>query len=161
MPYRHVVPGSWVRLTFGDRRIEQGDAIAKGRQHETSSHVRWHQNASIHAALVGLLGKPIAEANALCIPTAAYVYPNGADMASRLIRGVARSPLCELGRQSLGVLELTALPSIQAEYWTAAVQKADALLVGGGDPWYPTTGCGSPGWRTSCRRYGPRQSMWE
>jgi dipeptidase E len=29
-------------------------------------------NASILAALVGLLGKPIAEASALCIPTAGY-----------------------------------------------------------------------------------------
>src|ERR1700756_4637476 len=84
-------------------------------------------NPSIHNALVDLLGKPIAESSALCIPTAAYAYPNGADMASRLIRGVARSPLCGLGWQSLGVLELTALPSIQAEYWTAAVQEADAL----------------------------------
>jgi dipeptidase E len=91
-------------------------------------------NASIHDALVELLGKPIAEANALCIPTAAYAYPGGATMAYRLISGVARSPLCGLGWKSLGVLELTALPSIKAEYWTAAVQAADALLVGGGDP---------------------------
>ncbi len=57
-------------------------------------------------------------------------------MAYRLISGSARSPLCELGWQSLGVLELTALPSIKEEYWTAAVQEADALLVGGGDPMY-------------------------
>ncbi len=30
------------------------------------------KNRSIHNALVELLGKPIAEANALCIPTASY-----------------------------------------------------------------------------------------
>ena len=30
------------------------------------------KNSSIHEALVDLLGKPIAESNALCIPTAAY-----------------------------------------------------------------------------------------
>ena len=94
------------------------------------------KNASIHNALVDLLGKPIAASSALCIPTAAYPFPGGASMAYRLISGSARSPLCELGWQSLGVLELTALPSIKEEYWTAAVQEADALLVGGGDPMY-------------------------
>jgi len=30
------------------------------------------KNPSIHDALVDLLGKPVAESNALCIPTAAY-----------------------------------------------------------------------------------------
>jgi dipeptidase E len=30
------------------------------------------KNASIHNVLVDLLGKPIAECNALCIPTASY-----------------------------------------------------------------------------------------
>lgn len=30
------------------------------------------KNRSIHNALVELLGNPIAEANALCIPTASY-----------------------------------------------------------------------------------------
>ena len=34
-------------------------------------------NNSIRNALIDLLGKPIAEANALCIPTAAYAIPNG------------------------------------------------------------------------------------
>jgi dipeptidase E len=33
------------------------------------------KNASIHDALVELLGKPIADCNALCIPTAGYGYP--------------------------------------------------------------------------------------
>ena len=94
------------------------------------------KNASIHNALVDLLGKPIAASSALCIPTAAYACPSGASMAYRLISGSARSPLCVLGWQSLGVLELTALPSIKEAYWTAAVQEADALLVGGGDPMY-------------------------
>jgi dipeptidase E len=44
--------------------------------------------------------------------------------------------MTELGWKSLGVLELTALPSIKKEYWTADVQKADALLVQGGDVVY-------------------------
>ena len=53
-----------------------------------------------------------------------------------MISGRAASPLCELGWKSLGVLELTALPSIEKTHWTTAVQETDALLVGGGDPLY-------------------------
>jgi dipeptidase E len=93
-------------------------------------------NDSIHNALVDLLGKPIAESSALVIPTAAYACPGGAAMAWRAIRGVAKSPLCELGWKSLGVLELTALPSIDEERWLPLVQGTDALLVYGGDTLY-------------------------
>ena len=93
-------------------------------------------NTSIRNTLVELLGKPITDSSALCIPTAAYPFANGASMAYQLIHGVADTPLCELGWKSLGVLELTALPSIEKERWTTAVQNTDALLVGGGDPRY-------------------------
>lgn len=93
-------------------------------------------NTSIHNALVELLGKPIAESSALYIPTAIYANPNGAAMAARVIRGEVGHPFCEVGWKSLGVLELTALPSIQADYWLPLVQETDALLVGGGDPLY-------------------------
>jgi dipeptidase E len=41
-----------------------------------------------------------------------------------------------LGWKSLGILELTALPSIESEHWTRVLQETDALLVGGGDPLY-------------------------
>jgi dipeptidase E len=44
--------------------------------------------------------------------------------------------MCELGWKSLGVLELTALPSIDEEQWVPMVEEADALLVNGGDPLY-------------------------
>ena len=94
------------------------------------------KNASIRDALVDLLGKPIDDSSALCIPTAIYAFPGGAGSAWRLISGRAASPLCELGWKSLGVLELTALPSIEQAHWTTAVEEADALLVGGGDPLY-------------------------
>jgi dipeptidase E len=94
------------------------------------------KNPSIHDALVELLGKPIAEAGALCIPTAIYPFPGGPSMAYRFISGATASPMCQLGWKSLGVLELTALPSIKAAYWMAAVEEADALLVFGGDVWY-------------------------
>ena len=94
------------------------------------------KNASIYNTLVGLLGKPIAECSALCIPTAIYPFPGGASMAYRFISGSTANPMVELGWKSLGVLELTALPSIKREYWIAAVREADALLVYGGDVWY-------------------------
>ena len=91
-------------------------------------------NVSIRKVLVDLLGKPIAESSALYIPTAAYAMPGGAGMAWKLISGRALSPLCELGWRSLGVLELTVLPSIDQELWVPLVKQTDALLVGGGDP---------------------------
>lgn len=46
------------------------------------------------------------------------------------------SPLCEIGWKSLGLLELTALPAIDAAQWVPLVRQADALLAGGGDPLY-------------------------
>ena len=95
------------------------------------------KNVSIHNALVDLLGKPIAESNALCIPTASYALPGGAAMAWRFISGREPDcPMCELGWKSLGVLELTALPSIDKELWVPMVQETDVLLVNGGDPLY-------------------------
>jgi dipeptidase E len=44
--------------------------------------------------------------------------------------------MCELGWKSMGVLELTALPSIAAEQWVPMVQETDVLLVNGGDSLY-------------------------
>ncbi|WP_280880597.1 Type 1 glutamine amidotransferase-like domain-containing protein [Streptomyces pseudovenezuelae] len=100
----------------------------------TDSGVR---NASILTALVDLLGKPIAEANALCIPTAGYGGPYGDPGGPwRFISGQSLSPLTELGWRSVGVLELTALPSIDKERWVSWVREADALLVNGGDALY-------------------------
>jgi dipeptidase E len=92
-------------------------------------------NTSIRNALVELLGKPITESTALFIPTATYAM-GGPASAWRQITGRASTPLCELGWKSLGVLELTALPSIDEERWVAWVQETDAVLVGGGDVFY-------------------------
>ena len=96
------------------------------------------KNASIREALVDLLGKPIAECNALCIPTAGYGHPNGSPGGAwRFISGrEPRCPMCELGWKSLGVLELTALPSIDKERWVKWVRETDVLLVNGGDALY-------------------------
>jgi dipeptidase E len=96
------------------------------------------KNPSIHDALVDLLGKPIADSNALCIPTAGYGHPWASpDKAWKFIAGrEPRTPMCELGWKSLGVLELTALPSIDKERWVSWVREADVLLVNGGDALY-------------------------
>ena len=99
----------------------------------TSSGIK---NTSIHNALVDLLGKPIAESSALCIPTAVYPFSVGPSMSYQFISGLAAGPLTELGWKSLGVLELTALPSIKRENWVASVEETDALLVFGGDVLY-------------------------
>jgi dipeptidase E len=94
------------------------------------------QNPSIHDALVDLLGKPIAEASALCVPTATYAMPGGADLAYRFLNGSAGTPMCELDWNSVGVLELTALPGIEDDLWVPRLRETDALLVNGGDPLY-------------------------
>ena len=94
-------------------------------------------NASIHEALVGLLAKPIADSTALCIPTAEWGHtactPFG---VRRFVLGDGPGGLCGLGWKSVGVLELTALPSIGADRWVPWVKEADVLLVDGGDATY-------------------------
>jgi dipeptidase E len=93
-------------------------------------------NTSIQNALVDLLGKPIAESSALCIANGIQPFRGGPSQVYRFITGSAPGPMCELGWKSLGVLELTALPSIKEEYWIPEVQEIDALLVWGGSPLY-------------------------
>jgi dipeptidase E len=96
------------------------------------------KNTSIHDALVELLGKPIAESNVLCIPTASYGHPMaGPGRAWNFISGQEpRCPMIELGWKSMGVLELTALPSIDEELWVPLAKETDVLLVNGGDSLY-------------------------
>lgn len=73
-------------------------------------------NATIKQALIDLLGKPISQANALCIPTAAYGHPEvKPDGVWRFISGHSSAPMVDLGWQSVGVLELTALPTIATD----------------------------------------------
>ena len=94
-------------------------------------------NASIHGALEELLGKPIADSTALCIPTAQYGHP-AVDpiMAWQFISGASRLAMTGLGWKSVGVLELTALPSLREDRWVPWVREADVLLVAGGDAGY-------------------------
>jgi dipeptidase E len=94
-------------------------------------------NSSIRDALIEMLGKPIAECNALCIPTAEWGHPWCTPAsARRFIVGQNPTDLCGLGWKSVGVLELTALPSIGEERWVPWVREADVLLVDGGDATY-------------------------
>jgi dipeptidase E len=94
-------------------------------------------NPSICDALVDLLGKPIAEATALCIPTAEWGHPMcGPGSARAFVGGDSPAPMTGLGWKSVGVLELTALPSIDEERWMSWVREADVLLVDGGDATY-------------------------
>jgi dipeptidase E len=95
-------------------------------------------NPSIHTALLDLLGKPIEESSALCIPTASYGHPHvgPGEKAWQFISGTGSNPMVGLGWKSVGVLELTALPSIDEEKWVPLVRETDVLLVGGGDALY-------------------------
>jgi dipeptidase E len=70
------------------------------------------------------------------MPTATYALPGGAALAWRFFSGRVPTPMGELGWKSLGVLELTALPSIDEALWGPLVQETDVLLVNGGDPLY-------------------------
>lgn len=95
-------------------------------------------NPSIRSALEDLLGKPIAESRALLIPTAQWGHPLcGPESVSRSVAaGPGSQSFAGLGWGSLGVLELTALPSVGADRWVPWVREADVLLVDGGDAAY-------------------------
>jgi dipeptidase E len=94
-------------------------------------------NTSIRDALVSLLGRPIADCSALCIPTAEYGHPSCTPATAwRFVAGRSPSPMCDLGWTSVGLLELTALSSIGEERWVPWVREADVLLVDGGDATY-------------------------
>ena len=95
-------------------------------------------NPTIRNALEELLDKPIGEATALCIPTAQYGHPwvGPGVMPWEFISGRSQNPMVDLGWKSVGVLELTALPSIDDERWKPLVLETDVLLAAGGDALY-------------------------
>ncbi|MFD6176841.1 MULTISPECIES: Type 1 glutamine amidotransferase-like domain-containing protein [unclassified Isoptericola] len=100
----------------------------------TSAGVR---NATIHDALLRLLGRPVADCTAMCIPTALYGHPAvGPGPHVRGFVSGTTDDMTGLGWRSVGVLELTALPSIDADLWVPRVRDADVLLVAGGDALY-------------------------
>lgn len=101
----------------------------------TSAGVR---NPTIHRTLLDLLDRPIEECSALCIPTAMYGHPHAGPGTNvwEFVAGRSQQPMVELGWKSVGLLELTALPSIDRDKWVPLVLAADVLLVSGGDALY-------------------------
>jgi dipeptidase E len=101
----------------------------------TSAGVR---NPSIHTALLDLVGKPIEECTAVCIPTAMYGHPvaGPGENVWEFVAGRSEQPMVELGWKSVSLLELTALPSIATDRWVPLVEAAHVLLVSGGDAVY-------------------------
>jgi dipeptidase E len=95
-------------------------------------------NPSIRDALVDLLGKPTADATALCIPTAQWGHPMCGPVSARgFVSGLPPwGGMTTMEWKSLGLLELSALPTIGAERWVPWVREADVLLVDGGDATY-------------------------
>jgi dipeptidase E len=95
-------------------------------------------NSSIRDALIDLLGKPIGDSTALCIPTAQWGHPVCGPVTARnfVVGGPPWPFMSGLGWKSVGLLELTALPSIDEERWVPWVREADVLLVDGGDATY-------------------------
>jgi dipeptidase E len=93
-------------------------------------------NVSIRDSLVQLVNKPISESSALFIPTGVYPFTGGPNYAWWPIAGKMQAALVGLGWKSMGLLEITALPSIDKDIWLASVMETDALLVWGGDPLY-------------------------
>lgn len=88
-------------------------------------------NNSIRDALIDLLGGPTAEADALCIPTAAHAISKGPAWVWRAI-----NDWLNVEWKSFGLLELSALPTVRQENWRPQYDAADALLVGGGNVMY-------------------------
>jgi dipeptidase E len=94
-------------------------------------------NPSISDALVDLLGKPLSEATALCIPTAEYGHPWCTPFSAwRFVAGRPPGRMTQVGWKQVGLLELTALPTIGEERWIPWVREADVLLVDGGEATY-------------------------
>lgn len=101
----------------------------------TSGGVR---NPTIHTALVDLLDKPTDQCRALGITTASYGHPMaGPGRAWDFVANPRQEcPMAELGWKSLGLLELSALPSLGDELWHPWIRDTDVLLVNGGDAGY-------------------------
>lgn len=94
-------------------------------------------NPTIHRALEELLPRPINECSALAITTASYAHPYaGPGRAWNFITGINDLNMTNLGWKSIGVLELTALPSLSRDVWVPWIEQADVLLVNGGETMY-------------------------
>lgn len=95
-------------------------------------------NDSIRNVLVEMLGKPIAESDALLIPTAQWGHPMyNPESVRGFVTGLPPwGGMAALDWKSPGVLELSALPTIGVDRWEPWLRAADVLLVDGGDATY-------------------------
>jgi dipeptidase E len=96
-------------------------------------------NVSIRDTLTEMLARPFPECSALFIPTAQWGQPACSPETvwmSTAGRRPGETGLTELGWKSVGVLELTALPTIDQDRWKTWVLDADVLLVDGGEAMY-------------------------
>ena len=107
-------------------------------------------NASIHNALVDLLGKPIASPVPFSFLPQSIPCPLGLT-SPKVICGSLGDPFCEMGWKSLGVLELTALPSIKKELWVPCFRRLTPCWLVAAIASTCVTGCSSPDWQTCCR----------
>ena len=112
-------------------------------------------NDSIRGACAELLGKPIEEASAVQIVTAMYAMDEGVAGAWAMAEYFAG-----LGWRELGLLELTALPSIDEAHWWPALESADILLVGGGSRCTWPTGSSARAWPPGSRSCWRTPSTW-
>ena len=95
-------------------------------------------NPSLRAALEGLMGKPVEEAKALVVATGIHPFDVGPEVVVRLVRGEMGAGLFTLGWGSIGLLELSVLPSIGRDAWVPNVEAADVIVIWGGDPVFLT-----------------------
>lgn len=94
-------------------------------------------NDAIRDRLVELLGRPIEQCTALAIPSAQWGHPMCTPQSAwRFVAGASPSSLTGLGWAQVGMLELTALPTLDRARWEPWVRSADALLVDGGEACY-------------------------
>jgi dipeptidase E len=102
-------------------------------------------NDSIRDALVDLLGRPVEEATAVLIPTAIYALPDGPADAWEMARYVG-----DMGWKRLGIIELTALPTVEEDHWLPAVEAPTPSSWVAATPATSATGSSSPASPTSC-----------
>ena len=110
------------------------------------------KNTSIRDALVGLLGKPIAQSNALCIPTAIYAFPGGAGSAWKLISGRAAAPCANSVGSRWESWNSPHCPPSKGRIWTTRSRRLTPFWWEVAIPCICATGSNSQDWLTSCRR---------
>ena len=128
---------SWARGGAHGRGEETDEVVLRlDAYHRERTHFRWHQKHE-HPQRAG---RPPGQTDCR-VQRPLHSHRDARPPGTR--HGMAvhqrtrtQNPMCELGWKSLGVLELTALPSIDEELWVPMVQETDVLLVNGGDPLY-------------------------